>query len=162
MGSSLISKTAARRLLIMSEAVSKRRLPKEPIPALERYDGVFFKVVRRLKREGKLKGVDIVIVSQEYGIIGPNDEVPYYDSKSKDFGSRIELTKDEVEKLRKENLVKLASIIKEMHYSEIIVNVGKAYLKLIEGLEDIASVKTLQVEGRSLGLKAKKLREIMI
>lgn len=156
------SKTTSRRLLIMSEAVSKRHQPKEPIPAIERYEGVFFGVVRKLKREGKLQGVDIVIVSQEYGIIGPNSKVPYYESKSKDFGSRIDLTKDEVEKIRRENLVKLASIIKEMHSSEIIINVGKAYLKLIEGLEDLTRAKIIQVEGRSLGLKAKKLREIMI
>ena len=52
------------------------------MPAIERYDGVFFKVLRKALREGRCQPpVAILIISAKYGLITSKTLIPNYDKK---------------------------------------------------------------------------------
>lgn len=72
-------KTEARRLLIM--ACSSRKSPAFGLlPAIERYDGVAFRVVKRLLRIVQFPpDVDVMILSAKYGLIGQDEPIGDYD-----------------------------------------------------------------------------------
>lgn len=127
---------------------------KEPIPAIERYDGVYFRTLRKYLREGKLSDTDILIVSEKYGLIWSEDKIPIV----KPHGRMGSLSLDEkaIEKLRQENLEKLKKITKK--YSEIYVNIGREYMRLIKGFEKFTSCKIVYASG-SLGVKAAHMKE---
>src|SRR4051794_24689508 len=69
----------SRRLLVL--ACSSRKLPDSALlPALERYDGVAYRVVKRLQRLDQYpEDVDLLIVSAKYGIIPHDQPIPAYD-----------------------------------------------------------------------------------
>jgi hypothetical protein len=72
----------ARRLLIL--ACSQRKRPDAgDLPAIDRYDGPAFRVVRRYLRQcptGTL-GLDVYILSAAYGLIPSSHPTTYYDQK---------------------------------------------------------------------------------
>ena len=145
---------ANKKLVILTTSVRLDEETKEPIPALERYNGVYFRVLKKYLREGRFRDTDILIVSEKYGLIWSDDKIPLYEIHGK-MGS---LTLDEkaIEKLRQENLKKLEKILDR--YSEIYVNVGKEYMKLIKGFEKLASGRIIHAKG-SLGAKATHMKQ---
>src|SRR5438105_981754 len=68
----------ARRLLLLS--CSQRKLDTSgKIPALQRYDGPAFQVVRRYLRETNDPLLHVCVLSAEYGIIAADDRIADYD-----------------------------------------------------------------------------------
>ncbi|MEM3426518.1 MAG: hypothetical protein QXJ62_05070 [Nitrososphaeria archaeon] len=59
---------ASKRYMILLSASQRKSSDPEPLPAIERYQGVFFRVVKKYLREGKLKNIDIIIVSDRFGV----------------------------------------------------------------------------------------------
>lgn len=71
-----------RRLLILS--CSRRKHPsQEPLPAIERYNGPLFFVLRRFLRECpcEAKQLDVYILSAVYGLIPADFSTRLYDQK---------------------------------------------------------------------------------
>ena len=71
------------RCLILS-CSDRKTATSDPLPALERYDGPAFRVVRRYLREHpKALGpsLQIAIVSAEYGLVWPETKLPPYDRR---------------------------------------------------------------------------------
>jgi hypothetical protein len=67
-----------------------RRILKEPftpIPALQRLDGVFIRLVRKYNE--KLRNVDILILSPIYGMITADAEIEYKEPIDGDCGSQF-------------------------------------------------------------------------
>jgi cytoplasmic iron level regulating protein YaaA (DUF328/UPF0246 family) len=125
------------------------------MPAIKRFDGVYFRLLRKCLRERKLRNVDILIVSEKFGLIWSKDKIPYYEVQGK-MGA-LNLDKNTLEKIRQENLQKLKKIVNR--YSEIYVNVGREYLKLIEGFEKFATSKVTYSSGKGLGPKALHMKQ---
>ena len=137
-----------RRLVIVS--ASQRRVPDpNPVPAIDRFDGVYFRILRKHLREGKLKDVDILVVSDRHGIVGANDVVPFYPPSEK---IKVE------EHLRISNLKKIGDILKRTPYSEIYVVCGKDFQAFIKGFEEGINVPVTYCQGRGLGPKARSLK----
>ena len=59
-----------RRLLILS-CSQRKHTSLDPLPAIERYDGPLFKVLRRFLRESshQARDLDVFILSAAYGLI---------------------------------------------------------------------------------------------
>jgi len=148
-----------RRLIIISSSFGRKRDPKDPIPAIERFDGVYFRVARKYLREGRLKNTDIIVVSPEYGLLASEDKIPYSAPK---FGTswRYEssLSDDSVLKLRQSNLIRLKQLVGRRTYAEVYVNVGKAFMPFILGFEKITKAPIVWSSGRGLGPKAKHMK----
>jgi len=141
-------------LLILS--CSDRKL-KDPtlVPALKRYDGVNYRVIKKLKRDGKFpKKLDIKIISAEYGVLEPDDLIGYYDKI---------MTEERALELRPDVLNSLEEFLKDKNYEEIFVNLGKTYLLALNGFEKFLPDKTkvIYAEG-GIGQKMKKMKEWLI
>ena len=141
-----------RRLVIVS--ASQRRVPDPgPIPAIERFDGVYFRVLRKYLREGKLKSVDILVVSDRYGVLQANDLVPLHHRSDK-----IRATED----ARTSNLTKLREKLKKTSYSEIYVVCGQDFQAFIRGFEEFTNSPVTYCQGRGLGCKARSLKDWIV
>ena len=72
--------SARDRLLIL--ACSQRKRPdKGLLPAVERYDGPAFRVLRRFLRHSPSKAPDVLILSAEHGLIPHDLPIAAYDRK---------------------------------------------------------------------------------
>ena len=71
-----------RRLLILS-CSQRKHTSEDLLPAIERYNGPLFFVLRRFLREcpHEAKQLDVYILSAVYGLISAGYSVPFYDQK---------------------------------------------------------------------------------
>lgn len=148
-----------RRLIIVSASLRRSKEPLDPIPAIDRFNGVYFRIIKKYKREGKLQDTDCIIVSKKFGIIYPTEKVPYYEPDHINKFGHLDMNGNQIRKLRRKNLAKLKEIFATTEYSEIFVNVGKEFMELIKGFEKLTSAKIIYASGRGLGPKAQHLKK---
>jgi len=148
-----------RKLVIVSASSSIRKEPDEAIPAIERYNGIYFRVLRKYLPKRNLSNIDVLIVSEKLGLVWSDDKITYHVPHAGKWGS-LSLDDVSIRKLRTENLEKLRKIVNR--YSEIYVNVGVKYLRLIEGFEKITTCKVTYATGRGLGPKAVHMKQWLI
>lgn len=151
-----------RRLIIVSESLRRLKEPSEPIPALDRFDGIYFRIIKKYRRKGKLQDTDCIIVSKSFGIICQNEKISYYKPDHIDTIGYLNMNKNQIKKLRGKNLAKFKEIFDKNKYSEIFVNVGKRFMELIEGFEKLTSAKIIYASGPGLGPKAQHLKRWII
>ena len=139
-----------RRLLILS--CSQRKHPShEPLPAIERYDGPLFKVLRRYLRESshQARDLDVFILSAAYGLIPGDSPTPLYDRK---------ITADRANELRPQVTAVLSDLM-QTDYVEILFVLGKTYLKAFENLQEVVPAQIAHnVAGGPIGKKQAQLK----
>jgi len=138
------------RLLIISSSQRQISDPNTPIPALERYDGFVFRILRRLKREGQFPNdLDVLIVSSKFGLLSLEDKISYPDQL---------MTFEVARQHRSDYLNKLKSKFGEKKYSEIFVNLGAIYAQSIRGFNQFTDARVIYASG-GLGKRAKQIRQ---
>lgn len=111
--------SGSRHLLIISCSQRKRPDP-VPLPAMERYDGVNFRVLRKACREGYYpENLDVLILSAKYGFIGPDTLIEDYDCP---------MTIQCALALQPESAARVDACLAHTDYSEILINMGQTYL----------------------------------
>jgi hypothetical protein len=56
--------------LLIVTCSQRKRSDLELLPALERYDGIFFRILRKALREGHWSGtLEVLIISAKYGLL---------------------------------------------------------------------------------------------
>lgn len=140
-----------RYLLII--ACSQRKRP-DPglLPAIERYDGVNFRVLQKAKREGYLPGnLDILILSAKYGLLEAKTPIENYDLK---------MTKQRAKELQTRVSKGLDNYLSKTKYDEIFVNLGKTYLTAIAASDKISQLnqKIIYATG-GIGQKMSQMKE---
>lgn len=150
---------AQKKLIIVTSSSRLRREPSEPIRAIDRYDGIYFRILRKYLLERRLKNIDVLIVSEELGLIWSHDKISYHEPHPGKRGA-LSLDRHTIRRLREDNLKKLKGILNQ--YSEIYVNVGQDYMKLIEGFEQYVKGKVTYATGRGLGPKAANMKQWLI
>lgn len=125
-----MTKQTGRRLLIVS--CSQRKLDDpDPLPALDRYDGVNFRVIKKAMREGRWpQNLDLLILSAEHGLVDPSQLIRPYDRR---------MTAKRGAYLAGEVGEALARRFRETPYEEVFVNAGKDYLPALRLLEELHS-----------------------
>lgn len=111
--------TERRYLLILS--CSKRKRP-DPglLPAIERYDGVNFRVLRKARREGYWPDhLDVLILSAKYGLLEWDKPIENYDSR---------MTQKRALELQSTVGTQLSGYLSQTDYQEVFINLGRAYL----------------------------------
>jgi len=146
-----------RKLLIVSS--SSRIVPEQTgkMLAVDRYDGVFFRVLRKALRDSRRRDIDVLILSPVYGLIKGNEQIEYHKPLMGKWGT-LSLSEDEVTRMREKNLSFLESFIRRHEYSETYVNVGREYMKLIEGLEKFLTHRVTYAKGKGVGPKAADMK----
>lgn len=142
------SRTSEPRLLLI--ACSNRKVPtKGLLPAIQRYDGVNYRVIHKLQREGLFpSNVDVKILSARFGMIDASTPIPYYEQRM-DRGRALELRSS----IHKELQKTLGSV----HYSVIYIELGNGYLPAVAGLAELQSNRVIWATGR-IGERLAKLK----
>lgn len=118
--------------------------------SLDRYDGVNFKVLKKMQRERTLPdNMDIVIISAKYGFLKADTPIDNYDMR---------MTPQRAQELRPSIIENMKLLISEKKYEEIFINLGKDYLPAIEGLEDIVTCPLVYARGR-IGEKMRDMKK---
>ena len=98
-----------------------------PIPAIELYDGPFFRMIRKLKEESKFpNNIHVLIISAKYGVIGLYDLIEKYDQK---------MTKKKVEKLEDIIKKKIGDFLCDKNFNEVFVSMGKNYRIVLNNID---------------------------
>ncbi len=141
-----------KRCLIIGCSKSKIKSPGH-IPALQRYDGPSFRVLRRFlaaesppHAEGK---VDVFILSAEFGLIKGAKPICVYDRR---------LTRRRAGELRPMVLDSFKDKIAAQNYAQLFLSMGQTYLLALAGYEDLLP-PTIEVKV-SKGTFGRKLTEL--
>ncbi len=117
-------------LLLLACSARKRSDPRRPVAALERYDGVFFRVLRKWLRGGVIAVPDVWIISARFGLIEAGTPIPEYDQRM-DARRAMELAPQ----VRAE----LQQRLERHRYQRVFVNVGRDYAPTLAGVEQLKS-----------------------
>jgi len=125
----------------------------EPVPALELYDGYFFRIIKKAIREEDFRSdLDMRILSAKYGIVDPNEQIEYYDQR---------MTTDRANELRSSVATSLSTIVTKNDYDRIIVNTSETYIEALEKFLQRSDIKVSKIDGDGIGTKGKLLKEFV-
>jgi len=121
------------RCLILSCTQAKRS-DDGLLPALERYDGPTFRVVRRFLAEADpaLRDVDVYVLSARYGLIAADQRIADYDQR---------MTPARAAELRPQVLARLQEILSQ-GYAEVFFSLGRSYLQAVNGFDALVPAGT--------------------
>jgi cytoplasmic iron level regulating protein YaaA (DUF328/UPF0246 family) len=123
------------------------------LPALDRYDGVNFRVLRKLIREGRLpQDLDIIIISAKYGLIKSSDAIGNYNQ---------EMTLARASELRGSIAECLDQIIASGNYEETFVNLGKTYRAALGNSKLLSKTKVTYASG-GIGCKMAQMKAWLV
>jgi hypothetical protein len=136
------------RLLILSCSQRKRPNP-ELLPAIERYDGPAFRVLRRFLREKPSERVDVSILSAKFGLVPHDLPIPDYDMR---------MTPARARSLRQHVSSEFAHLVDARSYKDVFVLAGRDYLEAFDpGAFSIARPVNIKASRGSLGEKLTEL-----
>jgi len=133
-------KSPPRRLLLLSCSQRKRRT-RGLLPAIKRYDGPAFRVLRRYLNSQPTAQLEVLILSAKWGLISGNALLPYYNQR---------MTEQRAEELRQPVIKRLRKILKAKSCKEIFIAMSKSYFQVLteQELSKIASLTTYIPQGR--------------
>jgi len=113
------------RLLIIGPSFRRDTIPK-PIPAIMRYDGIFYRVTRK-HHSGN--NPEIMILTEELNLINENKKIPYNPPKGNEWTKSKSLNYSEkfIEKKYKENKDILKKAFKNKKFKEVFIAAGKLF-----------------------------------
>jgi cytoplasmic iron level regulating protein YaaA (DUF328/UPF0246 family) len=118
----------SRYLLIIGCSQRKRRDP-GLLPAIERYDGVNFRVLRKAKREGYCsQELDVVILSARYGLVRAETPIEWYD---------MAMTRERAIALQRQVGAEVDQMLRDTEYAGILVNLGRTYHEALAGSREL-------------------------
>jgi len=121
------------------------------LPALERYDGVYFRVLRKARRGGYWpEKLDVLIVSAKHGLLEADTPIAHDD---------LRMTREQATRLRPLVAPALAEWIASRTYTEIFLNMGKTYHMALDGWDVSLTRDITVVYARGgIGRKASQMR----
>jgi hypothetical protein len=129
----------------------RKRHDEELLPAVERYDGPAFRVLRRFLRERPAEAPTVLILSAEHGLIPHDLPIAAYDRK---------MTEARAHELRPLVLAELDRMTASLSLPEILIFAGKQYQPALQ--RDGTSLlqnATIRVSAGSLGGKLAELHD---
>jgi hypothetical protein len=145
----------AERTLLILGCSARKRPTLAPLPAIERYDGPLYRVLRKALREGAApQPLDILIISARYGLLRGCDLVELYDQR---------MTRRQAEWLREEIGVRIAAELSGRTYRHAHISLGADYLAALGGAGVIAGYagRTSLASG-GLGQRQSQLRDWLL
>ncbi|MFW9997782.1 MAG: DUF6884 domain-containing protein, partial [Candidatus Odinarchaeota archaeon] len=113
-----------KKLLLVACSATKDETDQE-LPALLRYAGMTYFLIKALLINRRWPKVDLLIVSAKHGLLHPLDTIAYYDYR---------LTENRLEKARQEIREQVVAHGFK-HYSECFLNLPDLYLQAIEPIK---------------------------
>lgn len=138
------------RGLILSCSCSKK--PSElPLPAVERYDGPAFRVLRRFLRKAELPPPAIRILSAEFGLIAPDENISFYDRR---------MTKSRADELQPAITASFEPFWKSNQIDDLMVVASSHYVEALAGcFLMVSDGVTVNVTSGSIGRQVSVLHD---
>lgn len=139
-----------KQLLVIS--CSKNKVTKSASKAIELYNGPYYQIIRKLIREGNYPHtLDVAILSAKYGLISSENEIEYYDQI---------MTKERAVEINATVLNEIEKVLTTGNYNTIYVNLGKNYIKAIEGYDKLipSNVNVIVGEGE-IGMRMSSMKK---
>ena len=134
-------------LLIISCSERKTQIS-NPAPAIELYDGPFFKMIRKLKNECVFpNNIHVLVISAKYGVLGLYDLIERYDKK---------MTEKRAKELKNRMKEKLGEFLSNKNFKEIFLCMGKNYRLVLDDFEP--DIPIIYADGK-IGEKLSQMRE---
>ena len=136
------------RLLILS-CSERKNLNPEPLPAIQRYDGPFFRATRRMLAKS-FADLAVFVLSARFGLIDSDHEIPWYEQR---------LTKDRQRTLREEIEPSFRLLAESNCFTSVFVCAGRDYLKVLEPhLPQLEPELPITLASGGIGAKLTRLR----
>jgi cytoplasmic iron level regulating protein YaaA (DUF328/UPF0246 family) len=131
--------SSSKRLLILACSQRKRR-DAGLLPAVARYDGGSYRVLRKAKRDGLWpENLDVLILSAKYGLIEASTSIADYEQR---------MTQQRAKEL-KTQVTDVLRVYAQKNYDEVYVDVGQDYWPAIEELADVfGDFSVIYAQGR--------------
>ena len=138
------------RLLVLA-CSDKKRPDAGLLPAIERYDGPAFRVLRKFVRENGSDELRVLILSAKFGLIDAKKRIPNYDQR---------LTPSQAKWLRKPTLRRLRFIVRSQQPHSLALSVGRLYAGALEGFDsDLPRLVVARVLRGGLGPRLTALKQ---
>lgn len=120
------------------------------MPAIERYDGGSFRVIKKAKREdAKFENIEILILSAKYGLINSSTLIADYEQK---------INRQRAKELNCQVLQTLKKYADIDDYLEVYIDLGLNYSLAIEGVKEFfLRSQIIFAQGR-IGERLKQLK----
>jgi hypothetical protein len=139
-----------KRLLVLA-CTSRKRPDAGLLPAIQRYDGPSFRVLRKYRRSIADEGLNVVILSAEFGLIGDHEQIPDYD--------RFMNTQRAIQ-LRRKVLNQFGRVTDEFAPTSMLISAGQTYMRAMPDLQTIrAQGVVVKVADGPPGKKLSKLHD---
>ncbi|MEG5035025.1 DUF6884 domain-containing protein [Microcoleus sp. AT3-D2] len=139
-----------RHLLILA-CSQRKRSDADSLPAIERYDGPTFRLLRRFLRKQPSAPLEIYILSAKFGLIPSDYLIPNYDQR---------MTKMRSRQLQPEVIAKLKHILNAKPYQQLCICLGRDYFLALDKYDMlIKSGLIVRVATGSLGKKLSSLHD---
>lgn len=140
----------SQHLLILSCSQRKRTAP-GLLPAIDRYDGPAFQVLRRFLQKRPSELLDIYILSAEFGLIPSDRQIPLYDRR---------MAPQRARDLQPRVISELQEVFSAKLYQELFIFAGRDYLPALDGCDALMpSGFTVRVASSGLGKKLSELHD---
>lgn len=120
--------------------------------AIERYDGVNYRVLRKLRRKGLFPStLDVLIISAKFGLLEACSPIEKYD---------LRMTSARALELQADVGAALDTILAREQYAAVFVNVGKTYRIALDRSAELHRLgdKVIYASG-GIGMKMAAMRE---
>ena len=143
-----------RRLLILGPSFRRER-SSELLPAIERYDGLFYRVARRYLDEAK--DVDVVVMTDDLILVDGKTPLPYRKAEGNQWGMQ-EFPEKTLEGALEENTSFLQHKLKNKRFSEVFISMGKKYAQALPTMSQYGA-EVVFPRSRGIGPKAQALKK---
>jgi len=145
---------ALDRLLLIVSCSRRKRSDLGLLPAIERYDGVSFRLLRKARREGYWpENLDVLILSAKYGLIDISTPIAHYEQR---------MTRNRANDLKSQVFQVLQTLTQEFSYSAVYVELGKDYQDVMEGLTQLFSASSVVYAKGRIGQRLAHLRQWLL
>lgn len=140
-----------KRYLLLLGCSQTKRHTSGLIPAIERYDGVNYRVLAKARREGRIPtALDVLILSAEHGLIPAGKPIADYERRM--TGSRADALRSNVSAL-------LEQILSRTSYREVFVNMGMTYRRALDEGIVREHAPILRIASGGIGMKMSAMRQ---
>jgi cytoplasmic iron level regulating protein YaaA (DUF328/UPF0246 family) len=151
MGSETSQRRSNRRRFLILSCSARKHAVTGKVAAWDLYDGMAFRVVKRLEREGQFPDdVDILILSAQHGLIRPHHKISFYD---------LRMTKELASQQAARNRSILRAALCDNKHREVFVMAGKKYLAALVPITTwLPMGVTLTMAEGGIGRKLQRLK----
>lgn len=144
-------KTASNSRLLILSCSQRKQSTQGLLPALQRYDGPAYRVMNKFMRAhpSEVRSLDVYILSTEFGLISSDKPIPNYDHR---------MTYQRAKELQQPVLSALKHILICKQYKDLFINLGKDYLRVLNGYELLIPANLNVIVSR--GVMGRKLAEL--